>query len=65
MTQLEIYEKLIDFKQELELKLRALHCLVYDSGAFDESIVMGLLHQERKTVAELGSILLLLEELQI
>lgn len=62
MKNLDTFEKFSDFKQELQAKLRALHCLIQDAECFHEDIIMGLLHQERKIISELEEILEALNE---
>ena len=60
---LEIIEELEVFKQELLVKLRSQHCLIADAECFDEDIIMGLLHQERRTIKTLERIITKIESI--
>ena len=53
MEQIELIEEFSNFKQELQLNLRSQHDLISDGDCFDEDIIMGLLHQERRISNEL------------
>lgn len=54
---LPLKEVLIYYKQELQYTLRAQHALVEDSEAFDEDVVMGMLHVERRLIKKLNDII--------
>ena len=64
MCMFEIIEDMVVFKQSLITKLRSQHCLITDAECFNEDIIMGLLHQERDTIATLDNIIVKLESLK-
>ena len=59
---MEILEKFEDFRQELRLILRSNHCLISDAECFDDDLLMGLLHQERRILQELEDLIQQIDE---